>query len=715
MSEKQPTIDSNYNFWKNSESWLSITFLVALAVLVIPLPTFLLDMFLACNISAAIVLLLVTLGAKNPLDISVFPSLLLLLTLFRLSLNVATTRLILLDGNAGKIVLTFGDFVVGGNLVVGIVIFAILITIQFIVITKGATRISEVNARFTLDALPGKQMAIDAELNAGAIDDETAKNKRANLTREAEFYGAMDGASKYVRGDAIAGLVIMLVNVFGGVLLGLGQGQSIGEALQVYSILTIGDGLVSQVPALLIATSAGMLVTKSSSESSLGDEIHEQVSSGFQSLFAAPIILMALALTPGFPKLPFFLIAAGVFAFVWRARSQEEEKQREAAEPEVSPEGEGNEPSLEERNLETFLQTDRVVIEVGAGLVSLVSGFNGNGIAERVSKLREDLARERGIWVPKARLRDNLALPVDQYRLIICGREIARGSIKPNLFLAINPGSNLPPIQGESTRDPAFNLEATWIEESEKRRAEMKGYTVVDAPTVVITHLGEILKGHAHELLSRQDLQLMLDRLKEVAPNTVEDIRSDNIRPTTLHQILINLLREGIPITGLESIVEATIEFGGGIKEPALLTEKVRGKIGHHICDRFRFDGNKVRVIIIEPSLEHRLRAAATEDSIAIRPDELERLINQLHLKWEASRIKNEPVAVLVDSSIRLKFYRTIHRSLPHLAVIAYNEIPSDLLIESSGVITHQEVFHSSGPDVGFNLNANSAGSSNAA
>ena len=702
MSDSAKTVDSNFEFWKKSESWLSATFLVTLAVLVIPLPTVLLDMFLACNISAAIILLLVTLGAKSPLDISVFPSLLLLLTLFRLSLNVATTRLILLDGNAGKIVLTFGDFVVGGNLVVGIVIFLILITIQFIVITKGATRISEVNARFTLDALPGKQMAIDAELNAGAIDDVTAKEKRANLTREAEFYGAMDGASKYVRGDAIAGLVIMVVNVFGGVVLGLLDGQSLFEAVQVYSILTIGDGLVSQVPALLIATSSGILVTKSASDSSLGDEIRDQVSSGFKSLYVAPIILAALALTPGFPKLPFFLIAGAVMFFVWRRNDAEEEATQDQT-PQENPQP-ASEESLEEKSLETFLQSDRVVIEVGAGLVSLVSAVNGNGIAERVSKLREDLAREHGLWVPKARLRDNLGLPVEQYRLIIGGREVATGNIKPNFFLAINPGSSLAPLSGEKTTDPAFNLEATWIEETERRRAELKGYTVVDAATVVITHLGEVLKTHAHELLSRQDLQKMLDKLKEVAPSTVEDVRSDVLRPSTLHQVLVNLLREGVPITGLESIVEAAVEYGPGIKDPIALTEKVRGKIGHHICERFRFDNNKVRVIIIEPSLEHRLRQSATENSIAIRPDELERLISQLLAKWETARIKNEPAAVLVDSSIRLHLYRTVSRSLPNMAIIAYNEIPNGLLIESSGIVTHEDVFGSAGVDMGVDL-----------
>ena len=449
------TKDSNFAFFQRSELWLSATFLVTLVILIIPLPTFLLDMFLACNITAAIVLLLVTLGAKRPLDVAVFPSLLLLMTLFRLSLNVATTRLILLDGNAGKIVLTFGDFVVGGNLIVGVVIFLILVTIQFIVITKGATRISEVNARFTLDAMPGKQMAIDAELNTGAIGENEAKERRAGLTREAEFYGAMDGASKYVRGDAIAGLVIMVVNILGGVSLGIAQGQSFVDALQVYSILTIGDGLVSQIPALIIATSAGMLVTKSASESNLGDEISEQVYLGYKSLYLAPVILFLVALTPGFPKVPFILIAIGISVFVIRAKGWNERASEEA---ELEAEGEPTQESPEEEGLRSFLQTERIVIEIGAGLISLIEPQQGKGIPERITTLRQDVAQQHGFWIPKARIRDNLQINVNEYRFLVCGRVVAKGQLVMNHFLAINPGNLTAELEGQATRDPAFDL-----------------------------------------------------------------------------------------------------------------------------------------------------------------------------------------------------------------------------------------------------------------
>lgn len=683
--------DSNFSFLQRSELWLSASFLAMLVVLIIPLPTFLLDMFLACNIAAAIVLLLVTLGAKKPLDLASFPSLLLLLTLFRLSLNVATTRLILLDGNAGKIVLTFGDFVVGGNLVVGMVIFLILVTIQFIVITKGATRISEVNARFTLDAMPGKQIAIDAELNSGAIDEKEARQRRKSLTKEAEFYGAMDGASKYVRGDAIAGLIIMVVNILGGVILGVSNGQAISDAVQIYSILTIGDGLVSQIPALVIATSAGILVTKSASDTSLGDEINEQVAGAYRSLYIGPAILLLVAMTPGFPKFPFILLAAMVFVFVTFAKRAEKRKIAEAEKPKQADSQEEAAPP-EERGLQKFVQSERVIIEIGAGLISLAEPKKGKGIADRISTLREEVAVEHGFWVPAARIRDNLQIGVNEYRFLIGGREIARGELSVGDHLAINPGNLNVQLEGQSIRDPAFDMPATWISETERRRAEVLGFTVVDAPTVLITHLSECLRRHAHELLSRQDLQSMLEKLKEIAPTTVEEIKPDTVRPATLHQVLVNLLRERIPITALEKIVESAVHFGPQFKEPTQLTEKIRGNIGHLICDRFRDADGNVRVIILEPKLEHHFRENTNGEAIILRPDQLERLIVDLQNKWEASRLKNQTAAVLVDSSIRYALHRTIFRSLPEISIIAYSEVPGDLRIESMGVVRHDDV-----------------------
>lgn len=682
-------INTNLGFAQRSETWLSATFLMTLVVLIVPLPTFLLDMFLAMNLAAAIMLLLVTLNSKRPLDVSVFPSLLLLMTLFRLALNVATTRLILLNGNAGKIVDTFGDLVVGGNLIVGGVIFLILVTIQFIVITKGATRISEVNARFTLDAMPGKQMAIDAELNVGAIDEKQARKRRADLASEAEFYGAMDGASKYVRGDAIAGLVIMVVNIIGGVMLAMTKGDSLADAFELYTILTIGDGLVSQIPALIIATSAGILVTKSSSDANLGEEIGTQVMTGHRAMFTGAIILLLMPLVPGLPKIPFLAMAGLILWMVSRARkaennAAEDEEEEQPAEPEISN---------DQKNLEAFLQHDRIVVEIGAGLIHLVDPKRGKGMVERVATLRKDIGSQAGIWVPNVRIRDNLQIDVHEYRFIIAGRTVGQSQILPHEFLAINPGSVNVEMDGIDTTDPAFGLPAKWISESSRRRAEISGYTVVDASTVLITHLGECLKKHAHELLSREDLQLMLDKLKEVSPTIVSEIKPETLRAGVLHQVLVNLLRESVPITALEKIVESAIHHNNQSKSVTELTEKVRADIGPIIVDRFRDSTGRVRVILMEPKLEHHLRQNSNGEMIALQPEQLSTLVEKYKQAWEVASMKDEPAAVLVDSAIRYAMRQTVHRSLPQVSILAYNEIPSDLLIEPVAIIRDQDVF----------------------
>jgi len=682
----------NLGFAQRSETWLSISFLMTLIVLIVPLPTFLLDMFLAMNLAAAIMLLLVTLSAKKPLDVSVFPSLLLLMTLFRLSLNVATTRLILLNGDAGKIVNTFGDLVVGGNLIVGCVIFLILVTIQFIVITKGATRISEVNARFTLDAMPGKQMAIDAELNAGAINDEVAKSRRKELASEAEFYGAMDGASKYVRGDAIAGLVIMVVNVLGGVLLATTQGMSIAEAIELYSILTIGDGLVSQIPALIIATSAGILVTKSSSDSNLGEEIGSQVMTGHRAMFTGALILLMVALVPGLPKMPFLLMAGLIMIMVSRARKNEKEDEAKRVE-DKRVEAIPAESSPEQKNLDQFLQHDRIVVEIGAGLIHIVEPKKGKGIAERITSLRKDIGEQSGFWVPNVRIRDNLQIEVNEYRFLIGGRQVGGGKIQPNDYLAINPGNVASTIAGVDTVDPAFGLPAKWVDESNRRRAEIAGHTVVDGPTVLITHLGEALKKHAHELLSREDMQKMLDKLKEHAPTLVSEIKPDTIRPGVLHQVLVNLLKESVSIAALERIVESAIHHGTQIKSVAELTERVRQDIGPVIVDRFRDNTGKVRVILLDPKLQHVLRENLNGEMIAFQPNQLEKLVEKYQQASDLAAVKNEPAAALVDSTTRRAMRLTTQRSLPTLSFIAYNEIPPDLLIEPVQIIRYQDVF----------------------
>lgn len=695
ITNKQDTTEisnssPNFGFAQRSETWLSVTFLLTLVVLIVPLPTFLLDMFLAANLAIGILLLLITLNARRPLDVSVFPSLLLLMTLFRLALNVATTRLILLNGNAGMIVDAFGDLVVGGNLIVGCVVFLILVTIQFIVITKGATRISEVNARFTLDSMPGKQMAIDAELNIGAINETEARKRRADLAAESEFFGAMDGASKYVRGDAIAGLVIMAVNILGGVILAITNGESLSAAVQLYTILTIGDGLVSQIPALVIAASAGVLVTKSSSDSNLGQEIGQQVMKGYRAMFTGAIILLLVAMVPGLPKIPFIGIAALIFWMVRTAKKKEDEK---TIEKEAEAHVEQDKPSTDEQNLDSFLQHDRIVIEIGAGLIHLVENKTGKSIVDRVTTLRKDLGIQFGFWIPKVRIRDNLQIGVQEYRVFVAGRQVGKGEIQPNDYLAINPGNVNLQIEGTDTTDPAFGLPAKWVTESNRRRAEISGFTVVDSATVLITHLGECLKRHADELLSREDLQKMLDKLKEVSPTIVAEVKPDGLNAGTLHQVLIRLLKESVSISSLERIIESCVHHFGRTKVIAELAEYVRTDIGPIIVDGFRDDSGRVRVILMDPKLEHRFRQASNGEMIAMQPEQLANLVDKLKSTWEISSMKNEALAVLVDSSLRLSMRQTIQRSLPQIAIISYSEIPCDLLIEPVAVIRDDEVF----------------------
>ncbi len=689
MSENPESRNTNLGFAQRSETWMSVAFLMTLVVLIIPLPTFLLDMFIAINLASAIMLLLITLNAKKALDVSVFPSLLLLMTLFRLSLNVATTRLILLDGDAGKIVDTFGGLVVGGSLVVGSVIFVILVTIQFIVITKGATRISEVNARFTLDAMPGKQMAIDSELNMGAINEKQAKQRRQELASEAEFYGAMDGASKYVRGDAIAGLVIMVVNLVGGVVISVVDGNTIADAFSLYSILTIGDGLISQIPALIIATSAGVLVTKSSSDSNLGDEIGQQMVKGHRALFTGAIILALLALVPGLPKLPFLGLAGVMFVVVKKSQDREkvaEEDEKTAAEQETE------EVDPTQQNLNQFLQNDRIVVEIGVGVISLVEPKKGKGLADRISVLRNDIGRQFGFWVPNIRIRDNLQMGVNEYRIHVCGRCVGKDSLQPNDLLAIDPDGTSSSIGPMTISDPAFGLPAKWIASSERRRAEIEGLTVVDSSTVLITHLGELLKKHASELLSREDLQKMLDKLKEYAPTIVSELKPDTLRPGVLHQLLVNLMAESVPITALEKIVESAIHHSVLIKDVDELTEKVRADIGPIIVERFRNAAGKVRVILLEPRLEHFLRENAEANMISLKQEQLERLVEKYKQQWELTSLKDGAAAALVDSSIRRPLRQTLFRSLPELSFVAYHEIPGEILIDPISVISFQDV-----------------------
>jgi flagellar biosynthesis protein FlhA len=681
--------DTTLTIAKRSELLLSLALLGVLVVLLIPLPPMLLDLLLAANLSVTILLLLITLGVKRPLDISVFPSLLLLLTLYRLSLNVATTRLILLDADAGRIISTFGDFVVGGNLIVGLVIFSILVIIQFIVITRGASRVSEVAARFTLDALPGKQMAIDAELGAGAIDEDEASHRRQELTREAEFYGAMDGASRFTRGDAIAGLIITIINLFGGVIIGLSAGLSFTEAIRRFSILTVGDGLVSQIPALIVATAAGILVTKSASKVSLGQEIGSQVLANRGPLWIGAGILIVVGLTPGLPKIPFLIISGGLLIFLRRDRQTKKSEPNENDKPKPPTR------SREEQQLDDFLQTDRASVEIGARLIPLVESKRSKGLADRIAGLRRELTRKHGLWVPAIRIRDNIQLAPDEYRILIGGREVGRGELRPNGLLAIDPGGTRSKLDGEPTEDPAFGLPAMWLSSNHRQRAELAGYTVVDAPSVLITHLGELLRRYAHELLSREDLQKLLDKLKETAPTVVDELKPEQVRIGTLHQILVGLLEERVPISNLAKILETLIANSGQNKNARDLTELVRQNLGRDICDRLRSENGRVRVVVIDPRLESALRDTLHEGQLSLPPAQLERLVTVLSQEWQKNNTEGKEIGLLTDGTLRRPLRYAIARALPDLPVVAYTEVPGDLMIEPVSMVRSENVIAS--------------------
>ena len=604
-----------------SEAVLSLALLGVLVVLLVPLPPVVLDLLLALNLALTILLLLVTLAATKPLDFSVFPTLLLLLTLLRLSLNVATTRQILLNGQAGMIVAAFGNVVVGGNLVVGLVVFLILVIIQFVVITKGAGRIAEVAARFTLDALPGKQMAIDAELNAGAIDEGEARRRRQVLIHEAEFHGAMDGASKFVRGDAIAGLIITGVNLVGGIILGLTKGMEVAAALRTYSVLSVGDGLVSQIPALIVATASGILVTKATSQSSVGQEISTQVAANPKALITGAVLLAALAMTPGLPKLPFLMLATGLWVAGRRllqakpkveATAQEKAKQTKAT---------------VESPMEDFLQVDRACLEVGARLIPLVDPKRGPGLLDRIGGLRRDLGKQNGLWVPPIRVRDNIQLDPNTYRILIGGREVARGSIRPASWMAIDPGGARLPLNGEDARDPAFGLAAKWIAEADRQRAELGGYTVVDATGVVITHLGEVLRRHAPELLGREDLKNLVDKVRETSPSLVDELIPNLLTMGGLHRVLGLLLEERVPISNLTRILESLSHHILVTKDPGELTERVRVDLGRAICDRFRDAQGRLHALVLDPRLEMDFRRALHDKQLALDPPRLEKFL----------------------------------------------------------------------------------------
>ena len=675
---------------QRSELIFPLAVMAVLVVLIVPLPTAMLDVLLTLNLSVTILLLLVTLGVEQPLELSVFPSALLLLTLGRLSLNVATTRLILGQADAGRIVESFGSYVVGGNLVVGLVVFLILVVIQFVVITKGATRISEVGARFVLDAMPGKQMAIDADLNAGAINDVEAKRRRAVLLQEAQFYGAMDGASKFVRGDAVAAMVITGINLLGGVVIGLMNGMPLIDALKVYAILTVGDGLVSQIPALIIATAAGILVTKSANELGLGSEIGTQFFKKRQPLQIGAGILGLLALAPGMPIIPFVVMAAGLW-FISTRLETKTEAEKSASEPQKS--AAAAPPNAMEEHLADFLETDRACIEIGRQLIPLVDPKRDLGLLQRIATVRKDLAKRCGLWIPLVRVRDNGQIGDEEYRILIGGQEVGHGRLHIGQVLAIHPEGAQIPLVGRDAKDPAFGLPAKWISEIDRAQAEMHGCTVVDAPGVLVTHLREALRRHAGELLSREDLTKLIDRARESAGAVIDELIPNMLSMGAVHRVLSILLQERVPITNLTRILESLSHNAGTTKDPEELAERARTYLSRAICDPFIDKQNKIHAIIFEPQLEMEFRRSLQDKKLAIQPDAFEALILRLATAMRDAGQKGVEVTLLVDSQMRRQLKNLLLRGLPDLTVIAFTEVPNDILLEAEAIVRRDDVY----------------------
>jgi len=664
----------------SSDVFLAFGLILMLGLMLIPLPSFLLDFFLSLSLTLAVLILIVSLFIQSPLDISVFPGLLLVSTLFRLALNISSTRLILTEGSAGRVIETFGSFVVSGNFVVGFIVFIILVIVQFIVIIKGSGRISEVAARFTLDAMPGKQMAIDADLNTGLINEADARIRRDLIAREAEFYGAMDGASKFVKGDAIAGLLINSINIIGGFLIGIGQkGMTISEALQNYTILTIGDGLVSQIPALLISTAAGLVVTRSAAGTALDIQLKNQLFSNPRVLAIVAVAILLFSLVPGMPILPFVLLSAllGVTSF---ARKKQAEKIIKNTEEIVLPE-------KSEESVEQYLQVDPIEIEIGYGLISLVDESRGGNLFQKISSTRKFIALEYGLLIPSVRVRDNLQLNSNEYIIKIKGNIAASFEIHPDRFLAMNSGGINESLDGIPTRDPAFGLSSFWVTKEMKDKAEILGYTVVDAISVLSTHLQETLKNNFDKILSRQAVKQLLENLKKEYPAVVDDISPDILSLGTIQKVLQNLLKELIPIKDLVQILEALLDYSKVTKNVDVLTEYVRHSLGNTIANLYKDEKGIIHAAAIHDGLEIFITKAMQNQKDAVQTlgltpmmlKDLKLSIERIITKFESLGYK--PI-LITSATIRPYFYRLIASSFPDVAVLSYTELPPQIEIE---------------------------------
>lgn len=673
---------------KYSDIAAAIAVITIVVMMIIPLPPFLLDLFLSLNITLALVIIMVAMYNVEPLQFSVFPSLLLITTLFRLSLNVSSTRLILLDGYAGEVITAFGNFVVGGNPVVGFIVFIILIIIQFIVITKGAERVAEVAARFTLDAMPGKQMSIDADLNAGLITDADARQRRKNIQREADFYGAMDGASKFVKGDAIAAIIIIVINIVGGFIIGMVQrDMGVLQALQVYTLLTVGEGLVNQIPALLISTATGIVVTRAASESNLGQDITNQLLTNPRVFYIAGAVLVLLGIVPGLPAIPFWILGLLAIAVAYTLQNTVNSAKESEL---IKQEEQEIEDVRKPENVIALLQVDPMELEIGYSLIPLVDVSQGGDLLDRIVMIRRQCALELGIVVPTIRIRDNIQLRPNVYVIKLKGIEIAKGDLLLDHYLAMNPGTAFEDVPGIETVEPAFGLPALWIQEGQREQAELSGYTVVDPVSVLATHLTEVIKAHSAEIIGRQEVQTLIESVKQNYPAVVDELIPSILSIGDIQKVLAHLLRERISVRDMVTILETLADYGSMTKDPEILTEYVRHALSRQLTKQY-IQGNTLTCITVDPQLENTISAAVqrTEHGsyVALDPNIMQALIN--NLTSELPKLTNlgfQPI-VLTNPGVRLYFRKLTERVAPNLIVLSYGEIEPKVEVQALGMV----------------------------
>jgi flagellar biosynthesis protein FlhA len=677
-------------WWQRTDILIAIGVIAIVLMLIIPIPAIVLDFLIAISFSLTLIILITVMYMGRAVELSVFPSLLLVTTVYRLAVNVSSTRLILLKGPVfnGKIIIAFGQFVVGGNYVVGMIIFLVLIAVQFIVITKGATRVAEVAARFTLDAMPGKQMAIDADLSAGLITEEEAIHKRVEIQREADFYGAMDGASKFVQGDVKVGLLITMINIVGGLVVGMAmRGESLRSAVSTYVMLTIGDGLVNQIPSLMMSTATGIIVTRAVAKQDLGTEITSQLFTQPRTLWIGAGFLLFLAVLPGFPKIPLIMlgIALGFMGYYVRRglRAKEEEK--------ALPKKEKEEAAKGPESVIGLLQIDPIALEIGYNLIPLVDTEQGGDLLERVTMIRRQSAIELGLIFPPIRIRDNMKLDPNTYSIKIKGVEVGKGTIKMGKYLAMNPGDVEESIEGEQTIEPAFGLPAIWIDETQRERAERLGYTVVDSPSVIATHITEIIKSYASEVLGRQDVQALLNSLSQDYSAVVDEVKKAGVTIGDLQKVLKGLLKEGASIRDLVTIMETVADYFPSVKDHDELVELVRQALARQICQQYSNQEKKIPVITISKEVEEEIKNAIVDTErgkrFAMEPNQQKKLLNQVVEEAKKLRKKGLKPVFLTSPDIRAVFSNIVSTIIPNAAVLSSFEIVPDIRLEAVGNI----------------------------